>query len=1188
MINPNFAFEEELFFRYLRDPESVSPEWRSYFQKNYPDNKKSFIEFKQDNIQTDSNTSGDLNSAETTDGKIPLSSIQSRIADNMNSSLEIPTATSVRTIPVKALDENRRIIKKYLLRQKRKKVSFTHILSWAIVRTLVKFPHMNDSFEVIDGKPYRIKKSSINLGLAIDITKKDNTRMLYVPSIKNCQNMTFPEFIDAYDDLVNKTRNNQLSIEDLSGATITLTNPGMIGTTASNPRLMSGQGLIIAAGVIDYPTEFQAVRSDVLAKLAISKTVTITNTYDHRIIQGAESAEFLAYLNELLIGKRHFYDQIFASLRIPFEPIRWETDDSKLSRYGQLDEREIIEKGAHVSLLINAYRVRGHLLASVNPLGLSTYYYPELDPAHYGFTIWDMDRVFHADDSWEKNNLPLRDIIEILRDTYCGNISIEFMHIQDPSKKQWVKENLEIRRSTLEYTTEEKNNILTKLIEAEEFENFLHTKFIGHKRFSLEGSESLIVLLDRLFNSAASDSLNSIVLGMAHRGRLNTLVNIIGKSLEKIFKEFEGEFDPDTFHGSGDVKYHLGDRGSYKTENGNSVDVILAPNPSHLELVNPIIEGMTRALSTAIQDKSRMKNMPVLIHGDAAFAGQGIVAETLNISQLTGYKTGGTIHIIINNQIGFTTNAQDARSTVYATDVAKMIQVPIIHVNGNDPEAVASAAIFAFEYRKNFGDDIIIDLLCYRKYGHNEGDEPSYTQPLLYKKIKSMPPISKIYSDELILQGYMEEEQYLDITRTVQTTLQNAFINRSVKEVVSKAKRKSTVLVKKIEDVETKYPEDKLKLIAQKISSVPDNFNLNPKLKNLLSKRAKMVDSTTPAIDWALAEALSFGSLLLDGIMIRFTGQDSRRGTFSQRHSVLIDSATEEHYISLNHIQAGQEMLRIYDSPLSELSILGFEYGFSVLSHNSLVLWEAQFGDFTNMAQAMIDQIIVCAESKWGQTSNLTMLLPHSYDGQGPEHSSARLERFLQLAAEDNIIVCNLTTPANYFHVLRRQALNRNRKPLIIMTPKSMLRHPMAVSSIKDLSDINFMPIIDDYDINKSDVDTVVFTSGKIFYELKDERQKRDLKNFALIRIEQLYPLNQKAIERIIKSYPIATKLVWVQEEPKNMGGWNYIFENFSQFLSSKQKLSYIGRKAGASTATGSALVHQLEQEQIYNDLFSV
>lgn len=1188
MINPNFAFEEELFFRYLRDPESVSPEWRSYFQKNYPDNKKSFIEYRENNTRTVSDSIGDFNGDEPTDDKILLSSIQSRIAENMNTSLEIPTATSVRTIPVKALDENRRIIKKYLLRQKRKKVSFTHILSWAIVRALIKFPHMNDSFEVIDGKPYRIIKKSINLGLAIDITKKDRTRMLYVPSIKNCQNLSFLEFVDAYDDIVNKTRNNKLTLEDLSGATITLTNPGMIGTTASNPRLMSGQGLIIAAGVIDYPTEFQAVRSEVLAKLAISKTVTITNTYDHRIIQGAESAEFLAYINDLLIGKQHFYDQIFASLRIPFEPIRWGTDNSKLNRYGQLDEKEIIEKGAHVSLLINAYRVRGHLLASVNPLGLSTYYYPELDPAHYGFTIWDMDRVFHADDTWENNNLPLRDIIEILRDTYCGNISIEFMHIQDPSKKQWVKENLEKRRSTLEYSTEQKINILSKLIKAEEFENFLHTKFIGHKRFSLEGSESLIVLLDQLFNSAALNNLNAVVLGMAHRGRLNTLVNIIGKSLEKIFKEFEGEYDPDSFHGSGDVKYHLGDRGFYKTDNGNSVEVILSPNPSHLELVNPIIEGMARAMSTAIKDKTRMKNMPVLIHGDAAFAGQGIVAETLNLSQLTGYKTGGTVHIIINNQIGFTTNAQDSRSTVYATDVAKMIQVPIIHVNGNDPEAVASAAIFAFEYRKLFGDDIIIDLLCYRKYGHNEGDEPSYTQPLLYKKIKSMPPISKIYSDELILHGHIREEQYLDIIRTVQATLQNAFINRSVKDVVTKAKRKSAVAIRKLEDVITQYPEDKLKLIAEKISKVPDNFNLNTKLKNLLAKRLKVVESKTPAIDWALAEALAFGSLLLDGILIRFSGQDSRRGTFSQRHAVLIDSKTEEQYIALNHIQNGQEFLRIYDSPLSELSILGYEYGFSVLSHNSLVIWEAQFGDFGNMAQAMIDQIIVCAESKWGQTSNLTMLLPHSYDGQGPEHSSARLERFLQLAAEDNIIVCNLTTPANYFHVLRRQALNRNRKPLVIMTPKSMLRHPLAVSSIDDLSNNNFMPIIDDIDINKKDVDTIVFSSGKIYYELKEERQKRNLHNIALIRIEQLYPLNQKEIELIIKSYSNATKVVWAQEEPKNMGGWNYIFENFSQFLAPKYKLSYVGRKASASTATGSAIIHQVEQEKIYNDLFSI
>jgi len=1181
MINPNKAFEEELYFQFLRDPESVSPEWRKYFEKNYPDDKISFIKQQEKEVKEKKKKPAE---AEENENAVPFSSIQAKISENMDLSLEVPTATSVRNIPVKALDENRRVINKYLIKMKKRKVSFTHILAWAIVRALVKYPHMNDSFKMIKNKPHRIKRASINLGMAIDITKKDGTRMLYVPSVKDCQKYSFPEFIEAYNEVVDKTRNNKLTLDDLQGATISLTNPGMIGTTASNPRLMADQGLILATGAIDYPVEFQAVRPEVLTKLAVSKTVTITNTYDHRIIQGAESAEFLAYINKLLIGGKHFYDQIFASLKIPFEPIRWETDNSKINRFGQTDEAEIIEKGAHVSLMINAYRVRGHLLASVNPLGLSTYYYPELDPAHYGFTIWDLDRIFHADDAWEKNNLPLRDIIELLRETYCGNVSCEFMHIQDPTKKDWVKRIMEKNRSALEYPIDERKRIFGLIVKAEEFENFLHTKFIGHKRFSLEGSESLIVLLDYLFKDAAETKMNTVVLGMAHRGRLNALVNIAGKPLEKVFKEFEGELDPDSFHGSGDVKYHLGDKGVYRSGE-NKIDFILAPNPSHLELIDPVIEGMARALNTQIRQDNKFNNLPILVHGDAAFAGQGIVAETLNLSQLSGYRTGGTIHIIINNQIGFTTNAQDARSTFYATDIAKMIQVPIIHVNGNDPEAVATAATFAFEYRSRFHDDIIIDMLCYRKYGHNEGDEPSYTQPLLYKKIKMMQPISKVYAEILLREDVMAQTDIDDVLRNSQQVLQDAFIHRTVDETLSKAKPKKEKGLPAVQNIDTSIPKKTIEFIAEKITSRPDYIKINPKLRNLLDKRAKMVTAKEKRIDWAMAEALAFGSLLIDNIEIRFSGQDSRRGTFSQRHSVITDIETEDMYISLNHISPDQSKIRIYDSPLSELAVLGFEYGYSVIAENTLTLWEAQFGDFSNMAQAMIDQIIVAAEAKWKQTSNLSLLLPHSYDGQGPEHSSARLERFLQLAADNNIIVCNLTTPANYFHVLRRQALNKNKKPLIIMTPKSMLRHTDAVSGVDDLSEGIFEKMIDDIDLNKEDVTTIAFTSGKLYYELLDARNKKKIKDIALVRIEQLYPLDTKDLRKLISSYPNVKKINWVQEEPKNMGAWNYIAFSLMDSMKKSLKLEYIGRDACASTATGSAKVHQLEQQKIIDEL---
>ena len=1234
MINLNSAYEEEIYFNYLRDPDSVSPDWKKYFDK------KSGAEISKDfspaknylNNGFSSNGHAEQHS-EHIEGKLePLSSIQAKIAENMNLSLEIPSATSVRNIPVKALDENRRIINRYLKKLKRKTVSFTQILAWAVVKSLIKYPKMNDSYIVEDGKPYRVKKESINMGFAVDITKKDGTRMLMVPNVKNAQNMNFSQFIEEFEKIIDKTRNNKLELSDMDGTTITLTNPGMIGTTASSPRLMSGQGLIVATGSIDYPVEFQAVRPEILTKMAISKTVTITSTYDHRITQGAESAEFLAYLHKLLIGDEHFYDQIFVSLQIPFEPIKWQIDNSAINRYGDSDEHDSIEKAAHVALLINAFRVRGHLLASVNPLGLSAYNYPELDPAFYGFTIWDLDRIFHADDTWAQNNMPLRDIIELLRESYCGNISVEFMHIQDPEKKDWVKRNVERTRFTYEFTKEEKYRILRKLIEAEEFENFLHTKYVGHKRFSLEGSESVIVMLEKIYEQAADDKMNSVVLGMSHRGRLNVLVNITGKSVEKIFNEFEGEADPDSYMGSGDVKYHLGDKGIYTSYNGNTINSILAPNPSHLELIDPIIEGMAKAINHDINDNTDSRNLPVLVHGDAAFAGQGIVAETLNFSQLEGYKTGGTIHIIVNNQIGFTTNAQDARSTVYATDIAKMIQCPIVHVNGNEPESVAGAAIFAYNYRNKFGSDIIIDMLCYRKYGHNESDEPAYTQPLLYKKIKSIRPVGMIYRDELIIEKNLTEELATSYVRETQEKLYNAFINRTVnnlKKSNGNGKARKTDYV--FNSVETAVPEDKIRLITDKITKYPSDFKANPKIIQLLKKRSEMVASNKAEIDWAMAEALAFGSILNDGKDIRFSGQDSRRGTFSQRHAVLTDMETEDQYIPLNNIKENQNEIRIYDSPLSELSIVGFEYGYSVLAKNSLVLWEAQFGDFANMAQAMIDQIIVCAESKWNQTSNLVLLLPHSYDGQGPEHSSGRFERYLQLAAENNIIVGNFTTPANYFHALRRQAFMPNKKPMIIMTPKGMLRHPMAVSSIQDLSSGGFQYIIDDPKIkelgsrnlemgsgnrdqgtgnsndeqventnpqspipnpqspipsptlNLEDIKKVVFCTGKLFYEVLAEREKRKITDTAIIRIEQLYPLNLEQLKEILGKYKNAENIIWFQEEPRNMGAWSFISSQFIWNLD--VKLKYVGRKESASTATGSNVQHIKEQQGIIEEV---
>jgi len=1183
MINLNSAFEDELFFNFLRDPESVSPEWQEYFKKNYgssifinPDYNYNLVNNIQNIYQTKPKTNklnlnNDYSLEELTGSDLDQYQL-------ITESLTVPSASATRTIPIKVLDENRRIINRYLKKFKKSKISFTHILAWAVVKSLQKFPNLNDSFDFLDGKPVRVKKKSINVGLAVDIEKKNASRILLIPSLKNAEKLTFTEFVKEFDRLIDKARNGKLEYDDLQDTTITLTNPGMIGTTFSSPRLFKGQGLIVSSGTIDYPIEYSAVKPELLSELAVSKVVNITSTYDHRIIHGAQNAEFLAYMNSLLLGEHQFYEQIFYSLNIPFEPVHWSTDYFTSSDF---KKRNDAEKAAHVMLMINAYRVRGHLLASINPLGFELYYYPELNPAYYGFTIWDLDRVFHCDDSWEKNELPLREIIEILRETYCGTIGIEFMHIQSPEKKDWIKNKLEKTRNTPNFSIKEKINIYQKLVDAEVFENYLHTKFIGSKRFSLEGGETVIVMLDKIFQEAADAFLDTIVIGMAHRGRLNVLANNIGKSYLSIFNEFEGVFDEKSYQGSGDVKYHLGDKGIFTSLNGNSIYLLLAPNPSHLELVDPVVEGMARALDNQINDSSYSKVLPILLHGDAAFAGQGIVAETLNLSQLDGYKTGGTIHIIINNQIGFTTTSDYARSTIYATDIAKMIQTPILHVNGSDPEAVASAAKFAFEYRNEFKSDVIIDLLCYRKYGHNESDEPTYTQPLLYKKIKSLPTYSEIYKNQLIEEGILTQDQIDDYYHKLKEKLDYAFNLRKEPNQDSGVfvQDKTTIF----NDHNTKVSKEIIYEVTNVITSYPENFNINPKVAPLMQKRREMVYSENSAIDWAMAELLAFGTLIVDGYEVRFSGQDSQRGTFSQRHAVLTDYKYEYDYIPLNHIRPNQPKLRIFDSPLSEVAVLGFEYGYSVVSPKSLTLWEAQFGDFANNAQTMVDQYIACSEVKWGIYSNLVMLLPHGYDGQGPEHSSGRIERYLQLCAENNMTVANLTNPAQYFHILRRQIYQPFRIPLILFTPKGMLRHPLAVSSLEEFTEGKFYHIIDDNKFAKAGINPrkILLCSGKIYYELATEINKKKINDIALIRIEQYYPFNNHLFEEIISKYKNNT-LYWVQEEPKNMGAWLYLREYMNTSLEKlNKKLEYIGRPNAAATATGLYIIHLREQQQI-------
>jgi len=1216
MMSMNSAYVDELYFDYLRDPDSVAPEWRAYFSTYTPESmsgeRRSAV---ADGRIAAPPRNGDvpvatasadvprpasaptpivpLPSGTTSTDKvpalgagdelIPLSSIGGRIAENMEASLAVPTATSVRSVPVKALEENRRLLNVALSRQRKPKLSFTHILAWAIVKAIERVPNMKNSYGVQNGVQVKVQRGGVNLGLAVDTTRKDGSRILLVPSIKNAQAMSFKEFVVAYDALIAKARTNKLTPEDLTGANVTLTNPGMIGTVMSVPRLMDGQGTIIAAGSIEYPAEFQAMMPDVLATLAISKTVTITSTYDHRVIQGAESGEFLQYMHQLLIGEHRFYDQLFAAFDIPFEPIRW-TVDKGSNPFLPADQPEIIDKEGRVVQMINAFRVRGHVKADINPLGLEAYYYPELDPAHYDFTIWDLDREFDTGGLGGVKRATLRDIIDMLRDTYCDQIGIEYMHIQHPHKKNWIQRYVESSQLKVTHTPEKKLEIFRKLTKAELLENFLQTKFLGAKRFSLEGGESALIVLDSFLESSARAGLSGVVLGMAHRGRVNVLANMMGKPLEKIFNEFEGILDPETFQGSGDVKYHLGAKGTYVAADQSQVHMVLAPNPSHLEAVNPIVEGIARALDDEIGDETYSQVLPVLIHGDAAFAGQGVVAETLNLARLSGYRTGGTLHIIINNQIGFTTSPEDSRSTYYATGIAKMLQIPILHVNGDDPEACRAAAQFAFEYRAMFHDDVVIDMYCYRKYGHNEQDDPTATQPLLYKKIRNMVPVRKQYGERLLAEKVVAPDQIESIVAEEQTILNHAFDSRGNQGQPVFVPRPQ-LDYNMFDPVSTGVERSTLDELSAVLLSTPDGFNIHPKVKSEVDKRAKQLAEGT--VQWGMAEALAFASLLRENHTVRITGQDTGRGTFNHRQAVHTDIVNEREHIPMHHLTGTTNKLHIYDSPLSEYAVLGYEYGYSTVAKNGITIWEAQFGDFANGGQIIIDQFISSAEEKWGQRSNVTLLLPHGYDGQGPEHSSARLERFLQLCAEDNMIVCNFTSPANYFHAIRRQVKAVWRKPLVVMTPKGYLR--TFTSTVDELVHGHYQEIIDDASIvDPLTIERVVITTGKVHNELAKRKAELNASGVALVRLEQIYPFNESLMRSILDRYSRATDVVWCQEEPRNMGAWFFVQPVLSDLLRMGQRLHYVGRNAAASPATGSARLHEQEQTTLLNAAFSV
>ncbi len=1120
-----------------------------------------------------------------------------KIVENMETSLRVPTATSNRQVPVKVLEENRALVNQYLKEHKRGKASYTHFIAYAILRALDRYPQLNDGYAVVDGSPARIRRSEANLGLAIDLEKKDGTRTLLVPNVKNAGALNFAEFLAAYDDVVKRARGGKLGLPDFQDTTISLTNPGTIGTVSSNPRLMVGQSAIIATGAIEYPAEYHAMTPQALSLLGISKVVNISSTYDHRVIQGAESGAFLAYIHELLLGEHDFYIKIFRDLGNPHQPMRWARDFNP-ALLGRYDAREEVSKEARVLELINAYRVRGHLVADTDPLNaLPIQYHPELDIETYGLTIWDLDREFITGGLAGKESAPLREILDILRRAYCGKVGTEYRHIQSKEQKLWIRERIRVEFVTPEpLDAETKKALLKRLIRAEQFERFLHTKYLGQKRFSLEGCETIIPLLDRLVELSAEKGVEDITLGMAHRGRLNVLANVVGNFSERIFTAFEGSVHPDFPADEGDVKYHQGAKGERETASGKKVSITISPNPSHLEFVDPVVEGMARAkqdaweLAGAKREEVIDRALPVLLHGDAAFAGQGIVMETLQLADLKGYRTGGTLHIIINNQIGFTTAPEASRSSIYSTDVAKMTQLPIFHINGDDPEAAFRVLRLALDFRQEFNKDVVLDVIGFRRLGHNEGDEPSYTQPLMYARVKAHPGVRAIYAQRLVSEGVVTEEEVEQLTREAVERYERS--HARAKEIVAqKEPLKELPPAEPEEDgsdiVETGVAAEVIRDIAHRIAVVPEGFNINPKMVSQLARRAKMGEGAVP-LDWAFGELMAFGSLGMEGSRVRLSGQDSGRGTFSQRHAILYDTRTGQAWSPLSEMTKRNDtrsLVEVFDSSLSEQGVVGFEYGYTVEARDALVCWEAQFGDFSNGAQVIIDTFIAPSVDKWQQPSRLVLLLPHGYEGQGPEHSNARLERYLQLCAENNMQVCYPTTPAQYFHLLRRQVRQPSARPLVVMTPKSLLRLPAAVSSIEELTTGGFRPVIDDAEVSdRSAVRRIVVCGGKVFYDLAAARRKSEDYRVAIIRLEQFYPFPERALREIFATYEQATQLVWCQEEPKNYGGWHFVEPRLAGLLKGSERPFYAGRAASASPATGSYTIHELEQRKLIDD----
>jgi 2-oxoglutarate decarboxylase len=1117
------------------------------------------------------------------------------VVKNMSTSLAVPTATSVRAVPAKLMIDNRVVINNQLKRTRGGKISFTHLLGYAIVQAVKQFPNMNRHFAEVDGKPSAVTPAHTNLGLAIDLQGAGGKRSLVVAAIKGAESLRFAQFVAAYEDIVRRARDGKLTAEDFAGVTISLTNPGTIGTVHSVPRLMAGQGAIIGVGAMEYPAEFQGASEQRIAELGVGKLITLTSTYDHRIIQGAESGDFLRTVHEMLLSDA-FWDEIFFELSIPYEPIRWRTDNPD----------SIVDKNARVVELIAAYRNRGHLMADVDPLRLDNTRFrshPDLDVLTHGLTLWDLDREFKVEGLPGGDFRKLREILSVLRDAYCRHVGVEYTHILEPEQQQWLQERIEVKH--IKPTVAQQKYILSKLNAAEAFESFLQTKYVGQKRFSLEGAETVIPMMDAAIDQCAEHGLDEVVIGMPHRGRLNVLANIVGKPYSQIFAEFEGNLNPAEAHGSGDVKYHLGATGVYLQMFGdNDIQVSLTANPSHLEAVDPVLEGLVRARQDLLDKGATDSNgqpafsvVPMMLHGDAAFAGQGVVAETLNMALLPGYRVGGTIHIIVNNQIGFTTAPDHSRSSEYCTDVAKMIGAPIFHVNGDDPEACDWVARLAVDFRQKFHKDVVIDMLCYRRRGHNEGDDPSMTNPYMYDVIGTKRGVRKSYTEDLIGRGDISMKEAEDALRDYHGQLERVF--NEIRELEKHAALPSESVESEQQvprGLNTAVDKAMLARIGDAFMAIPDGFTVHPRVLPVLERRREM--AYEGKVDWAFAELLALGSLVAEGKLVRLSGQDTRRGTFSQRHSVIIDHTNGAEFSPLQLLAttpdgtpSGGKFL-VYDSPLSEFAAVGFEYGYTVGNPDALVLWEAQFGDFVNGAQSIIDEFISSGEAKWGQLSNVVLLLPHGHEGQGPDHTSGRIERFLQLWAEGSMTIAMPSTPSNYFHLLRRHALDGIQRPLIVFTPKSMLRNKAVVSDIKDFTDVKFRSVLEepnyeDGDGDRSSVTRILLTSGKLYYELAARKAKDGRDDVAIVRIEQLAPLPKRRLAATLDRYPNAREFFWVQEEPANQGAWPRFGLELPELLPEKLAgIKRISRRAMSAPSSGSSKVHAVEQQEIIDLAF--